>query len=318
MKTGLVKSNAIVTIEPALPVDRNPAAVYVASLGEGSRTTMRTSLQTIARMVDPTSDWLSFPWPSLRYRHTAAIRSKLAESYSFATANRHIAALRGVLKECWRLGLMPVEDYHRAIDLKQVPGQKAKSAEKGRHLSLGELSALIITCKDGTNLGARDAALLAVGYTCGLRRAEIAALMMEDYEPAENKLTVKKGKGNKERVVYIVGGAKAALDAWLAIRGPVAGAIFLRIHKGDRLTNEPLNNGSISFIFKERAKRAGVKTFSPHDLRRTFAGDMLDAGADIATVQQLMGHSSANTTASYDRRDNRAKLAAANRLHLPY
>jgi len=67
-----------------------------------------------------------------------------------------------------------------------------------------------------------------------------------------------------------------------------------------------------------RAKQANVKAFSPHDLRRTFAGDMLDAGADISTVQKIMGHSSANTTASYDRRDKRTKKAAAGLLHVPY
>lgn len=62
---------------------------------------------------------------------------------------------------------------------------------------------------------------------------------------------------------------------------------------------------------------AGVKAFTPHDLRRTFAGDLLDDGADLSMVQKLMGHSNANTTAGYDRRDAKAKQKAVDGLHLP-
>lgn len=298
--------------------DTSPVLVYLASLSESSRRPQRGALNTIAQLVMPDSDAETFPWHMLRYQHTQAIRTMLAEQYSASTANRHLSALRGVLKECWRLGYTDAETYHRAADLKAIKGEKAAQAEKGRHLQAGEFSAMLTACQDGTQAGYRNAALLSVGYACGLRRSELTGLDVADFDADAEALTVRQGKGNKERIVPVSGGALGALLDWLHVRGDAPGPLFVGIRRGDNPTGDRLTPQGVYDILAGLAARAEVKDFTPHDLRRTFAGDLLDAGADIATVQKLMGHANVSTTAGYDRRDAKAKRAAVQRLHVPY
>ena len=308
---------AIVTAEAAelaTAGSRNPAVVYLASLAAGSRPMVAHRLNVIAEIAAPGYTLEDLPWAALRYEHTQAIRARLAERYDAPTVNAALSALRQTLKDSWRLGQMTAEEYMRAADVANVKGEKPEQAA-GRALSLGELMALAAVCADGTPIGARDSAMLAVAYACGLRRAEIVGLDLEDYQG--DVLTVK-GKRNKVRTVPIQNGAKQALEDWLQLRGNEPGPIFTPIGKGGRMTIRRMTTQAVYYAFAARADQANVKTFSPHDLRRTFAGDLLDAGADISTVQKMMGHANVTTTAGYDRRGERAKVDAAKRLHFPY
>lgn len=90
------------------PTDQNPAAVYLARLAPGSRRTMQSGLLTIAALLTAGQhDAFSLPWAQLRCQHTQAVRAALAECYAPAMANKLLAALRGVLREAWRLGPDP-------------------------------------------------------------------------------------------------------------------------------------------------------------------------------------------------------------------
>ncbi len=296
--------------------DQHPAAVYLARLAPGSRRTMSEALDTVAGILTSNRCTMqTLDWSVLRYQHTAAVRSVLADLYAPATANKMLAALRGVLREAWRLGQMGAEDYHRAADLPSVRGT---TTPRGRALDGDELSQLFTRCAlDKSPAGVRDAAMLAVLYGCGLRRSELVGLDVLDYVSKDGALHIRSGKGNKARTNYATGGARTAIESWLKVRGRLAGPLFCPVNKAGKIANRRLTDQAVRKILLKRAKEAGVEHFSPHDLRRTMIGDLLDAGADISTVQRLAGHANVTTTARYDRRGEAAKRKAAELLRVP-
>lgn len=299
---------------PTVAADQHPVAVYLAKLSPGpSRTTMREALKVIA--TDLGGEVETIPWAALRYQHTQAIRTRLAARYAPASANKILAALRGVLREAMRLGQMSSEDYTRAIDLPAVRGSRLPA---GRALNSGEIRALFSACDPKTTTGCRDAALLAVLYAGGLRRAEAVGLDVGDYDENTGALKVR-GKGNKERTaLYATNGSAEALAAWLDVRGREPGPLFFAVNKGGRIERRRLTPHAVLLIVRRVAERAGVKTVSPHSLRRSFVSDLLDANVDITTVAAMVGHSQVTTTARYDRRGERAKKRAAELLHIPF
>ena len=127
----------------------------------------------------------------------------MAAGYATRTANYGLCALRGVLKECWRLGLITHEEFRRATDLAAIRGDNTAA---GRVLTAEELVSLFRACaQDESVMGIRDAAILATLYSTGLRRSELLELDVADYK--DGTLTVR-GKGNKIRLAYVVGEAK--------------------------------------------------------------------------------------------------------------
>lgn len=329
------------------PASENPALAYIASLpSQHTRRNCTRYLAQIANGVlynqwqtpnrpdfdssgayqDALNHYLQgaalLDWSALRGSHTGAIRAKLMELYKPGTVNVMLSALRGVLKEAWRLGQMDADEYRRAIDIKNVKNQVLPA---GRDLQQGEILSLVGACSnDDSAAGVRDAAIVGILYTCALRRAELVKLELNAYDPETGQIRVISGKGRKDRTVYVTNGAKTALDDWLKVRGDLPGALFAAVNKGGVINRDRdgqpkhMTAQAVYNMLVKRAKEAGVKDFSPHDFRRTFAGDMLDRGVDIVTVQKLMGHASVETTGRYDRRPEAVKQQAAQKLHFPY
>jgi len=172
METSLEPAGTTTPAVHTAAAGADPVTVYLARLtSTESRRAMATSLELLAELLidgrpadrderarrrrDGTPMAIAVPWRELRYGHTQALRSWLAEHCSPAAANRHLAALRGVLREAWRLGLMNGEDLARAVDLDSVAGT---SLPAGRYVEDGEVRRLVAAClTDQSPGGCRDA-----------------------------------------------------------------------------------------------------------------------------------------------------------------
>jgi integrase/recombinase XerD len=316
MSHALTVSTSLLRPGGSVRPDLHPAMVYLARLSPGSRRTMRQALDYVAALLSGgRCDAEALPWHAVRYTHAQAVRSAAVASYSPATASKVLSALRGVVREAWRLGLMPAEDHARIAD---VQGVKGTVALRGRALKPGEVVALFGSCDSTTAQGARDAALLALLYGAGLRRSEVVGLDLSDYDSESGALTVRKGKGGKDRTVYATNGAKQALDAWLDVRGNAPGALLLAVGKNGEPRPGHMSGQAVYSILERVRTEARVKDFSPHDCRRSYVTALLSSGASIAVVQKLAGHASVNTTARYDRSDEDAKRKVSELLHVPF
>jgi site-specific recombinase XerD len=301
-----------------VPADPNPALRYLARLSPGSRRTQQVALDRIATLVtDGSASAVDMPWHRLDAEQTAAIRAILGNQYAPTTTNRMLAALRGVLKEAWRLGLMDAEAYHRATALENVPWS---TPPRGRTLADEEIRMLFEACtRDPTPAGVRDAALLTVLYAGGLRRSEVVALNVRDYDTSSGALTIRSDHGSRERGVYAGDGAAQTLNRWVTVRGASPGPLFVPVNKGSKILvrDQRMNDQSIYRMLVKRGEQAGVTAFSAQDLRRTFITKLLESGADISTVQRLAGHASATTTQRYDRRSQSVQRELARMLDVP-
>ncbi len=310
---------------------QNPVLAYLAGLADSGRRSQLVALRAaIAVSTDRTTkdvtneEAYAWPWQTLTAAHVQAIRAELKMVHSGAYGQKALAAIKGVLKACWRLGMMDRESYARAVDIARI---KVDDNElKGRHLDDGEVGALMGICQaDETNSGVRDGAILALAFLLGPRISEIAGLQIEDYDPNDNRwgdgsgsVIIKNGKGGKTRSLPISNGPRDALEDWLHVRGSAPGPLFCPILYGEIRDGDPISARSLRAMMERRRKAASVKEFSPHDCRRTACSNLLDQGVDTLIVQKIMGHSSPATTAKYDLRPERRKAEAVRRIHIPY
>ena len=215
------------------------------------------------------------------------------QGYAKSTINRRLAAVRSFGKFLCRNGTLA----SNPADALRGPRQDKKLPH---FLTADDVRRLLAAPPGHTPLGRRDRALLETLYSAGLRVSELVGLNLADVDLADG-VAVVRGKGKKERLALLGDPAKAALTAWLADRteilaerGRESPAVFLN-RNGGRLTTR-----SVGRLLARHLKTAGLDPrTTPHTLRHSFATHMLDAGADIRGVQELLGHKSLTTTQVY-------------------
>jgi site-specific recombinase XerD len=277
---------------------------------------VRHSLETIAEILagEDTDPW-TFPWQDLRYQHTARVRRELVQRYAPATVNKMLSALRGTLKNAWRLDLMVADDYSRAIAVENV---RAKVQPKGEAVGQEELAALFKVCaEDPSPAGRRDTAMFAVLYGGGLRRAELCGLDLGDYDADDCSLTVRAGKGRRDRTVYLPESVCDRVKSWVEVREDEPGPLFCPVRMTGEVPVSRLRGESLWYILKRRQRQAGLKGITPHAFRRRYVSTLLENGVDLLTVQDLVGHANAVTTARYDRRGDSSRRQAVQTFSLP-
>lgn len=305
-------------------LEKNPALAYLAQLAPEGRRTINSRLKTVAGKFGY-PDVFTAPWHLLDYTHVQLVMAWLKQrSLAPNSVNHYLAAIRGVARESFRLGLMSVEVYER---IKLVPRARGSRLKKSRRLTCAEVERLL----DHTR-NIRDEAIILVALQGGLRRSELVGIDWPHWERQSGLLTVR-GKGDKERVVRISGRAESALGAlWNMGSGTSQGYATVCRHKHLDMqdlttyakqerayapqavfTNEQggrLSAQAVYWLTQEICERAGVEPFSPHSYRHTMITEMLEAGIDPFTVQKVAGHAQSETTMGYDQRPVEAVAAA--------
>ncbi|OGI62879.1 hypothetical protein A2818_02060 [Candidatus Nomurabacteria bacterium RIFCSPHIGHO2_01_FULL_40_12] len=208
------------------------------------------------------------------------------ETLSKKTQNYYLIALRAFLK------------YLARQEIKSLPPEKIELAKiNERTLDLitdTELKRLLDSPKGSDLKDLRDKAILELLFSTGLRVSELCSLT-SDIDLKSDELSIR-GKGGKVRVVFISLEAKKAVKNYLAARKDMSDALFIQI--GSKIS--PLTRRSVERIVKQHGIKAGIsKKVTPHVMRHMFATDLLGNGADLRSVQAILGHANIGTTQIY-------------------
>jgi len=298
----------------------DPVTLYLQGLVPSGRNSIRSQLKIAAAILKFEGELEQMPWNIIEYQHLSTIRNTLQERKKAAnTINLNLAALKGVMKACFNLGLISADQLMRLNDIKRVRGKRLPS---GRSLTMQEIKKLYRACKqDKSAAGKRDHAIIAAMLATGIRRSEVIAINIDDYNTRSGLLNIQSGKGNKQRTAYLNTESRKVVKQWLNARKAIKKegrnkevALFNPITKTGSIQGRQLSSHAIYEIIQYRAEQAQISPCRPHDLRRTFVTSLLEAGIDINTTRQLVGHTDIQTTARYDLRDEKSQKKAMQRL----
>ena len=285
---------------------------YLRVERNASELTIKSYREDLAALIDYLTDSLGAP-PRPGDITTIDLRGYIAALHEAGYAKTSIARRLASMRSFFRFG-------QREGWTKSNPAKPLRNPRKPRSLphflSSEEIGRLLMAPPGGDELGKRDRAILEVLYSAGLRVSELAGLNLGDVDRDSGTLRVR-GKGKRERISPIGSYATRALDAWLKVRrvsprepaGPASPVFVNRF--GRRLTTR-----SVARMLEKYLKLTGLDLrTTPHTLRHSFATHLLDRGADIRSVQELLGHKSLVTTQIYTHVSTAGLRAVYERAH---
>lgn len=284
-----------------LVAERNASAYTVKSYREDMIAFIEFLVQLHRRCPVPAAVTI----PELR----AYVTAMHEVQYSHSTISRRLASLRSFFRFCLREGLVETN-----------PAMVLRNPRQQRHLphflTTEEMTRLLNAPPADTPAGLRDRAILEVAYSGGLRVSELVGLSDDDVDFNEGLMVIR-GKGKKERLALLGSYAAEALQNWLAVR-----VLSPKIGKRDPkplFTNRfgtRISTRSVARMLEKYIKQAGLDSrTTPHTLRHSFATHLLNRGADIRSVQELLGHKSLETTQIYTHLTTASLLQVYEKAH---
>lgn len=268
-----------------LKIERNASELTLKSYAEDFNSLLDYFQDRVGRVPSPAEVDTAMLRGYVSYLHEC--------DYAKTTMARRLASLRSFFRYCQREQLVTTN-----------PAKALRTPRTGRKLphflTTEQIIALLESPPANEAEGLRDRAILETMYSAGLRVAELVGLDLESWDRDANVLRVL-GKGRKERIAPVGRHASKALDRWMEVRTPSVDApedhkdaLFLN-RFGERLTTR-----SIGRMLEKYLRLTGLdRQTTPHTLRHTFATHLLDGGADLRSVQELLGHKSLTTTQIY-------------------
>jgi integrase/recombinase XerC len=221
----------------------------------------------------------------LTIRHYLAL---LHKGHAKSSIGRKLSAIRALFRYLLREGRL-------AKNPAELVGTPKKEKRVPFHLDIDQVTTLVSAPPGTAGLALRDRAVLETLYSCGIRVSELTGMNVGDLD-LDGGLARVLGKGGKQRIVPVGSFAKEALSAYLEERGNPAGSAPLILNaRGGRLTRRSVGR----IVDAHMLLIATMRKVSPHTLRHTFATHLLEGGADLRAIQELLGHASLSTTQKY-------------------
>lgn len=288
-------------------VQRNPYLVYLGGLDKASRSTMVSAARKAVSVLssDKTDDPETFPWHEIDYAVVMRLRQLLCErELASRTIDKILSLVRGVMRQTWLLNYISDDTFHKILEVKPLNDQRLPV---GRYVERNEVAALLKICREEDSVcGLRDAALIAFLVGAGLREKEAVKLSCADYNAKTKTVKVRFGKKRKQREAYLLNIFSVVIDRWFEMYGASEDAPMIpRIAPMGSIIRpfRYVSTQAVHLALAKRAAKAKIgKSFTPHDLRRTFITHQLERGVDPLRLARAVGHENPSTTMLYDRR----------------